>query len=875
MKLRLLIIAAFLLIVSSANAQYVKVLGIAEKSGTVTVSGIASSNKPSITFPLATITIYSPSGSGLLATIYSDASGTSKANPYSADSSGVYDFFIQPGVTFDVRIAPVGTGVPSPFTRSGYTAAGLPGQTTLACGGTADTALLTAANLLGGTLVIPKSITCATSTITISAPLDIQYGGLLRPITGQTATLTGPQNDGVWQKFTNANATQGTISFAGNTVQKNFQVAWWGANVAAAGAATSAALNAAGAAMPFGSTLHLTGAYQDAGWTIDHKAQLTIIGNDSLDGYIDPGWGPSLTYVGTNGGNHLTLNNCYGCTLRGFLLQGAVTDTVPGTTGAAKNLYVTMTPGGDPPISSQNVYQSLKIQPNNTRADYRAIDVDNASASNNEFHQFVNLKLFGGSQGFGLNTGTGLYIGHVNAKHLIISGTTFSGFAKAIHSNGGSFRAYSPTFNANSIIVIGAIADGGFILGADGENNTQIISGLQGVGTVTFELLYSRFDNMLGGQAVSGSTSNAPVIDSAVSKLIVEGCNFGGGGNFTSDFLKGDINNGSIRWMGNHVYNGNDSAFPMPDALLVAGLNTFAWWVDDTNGIRVGGSRVGSGVSRSWVSYDSVTSTNNIAKLISIQGDPVGASIPSNGGLFTCAQNSICLGAGEAEIAGLRTPTSPMLTIVGTPGATGWTIAIVALDANGNRTFLSYPVTTNTANATLSGSNKIVVTFPAVAGAASYDILRNSTVNNAFWGLAANQAASGTGVQTYNVVANFGGPYTYPLPTYNETASIIQRGSVATTVTATTATYSVKPSDSVLTCDATAGNYTVTLPAAATGNKGREYSFKRIDGSGNLPTISGGGTNIDGAATYTGLSAQWKHLTVKSNGGIWIIVANN
>lgn len=60
--------------------------------------------------------------------------------------------------------------------------------------------------------------------------------------------------------------------------------------------------------------------------------------------------------------------------------------------------------------------------------------------------------------------------------------------------------------------------------------------------------------------------------------------------------------------------------------------------------------------------------------------------------------------------------------------------------------------------------------------------------------------------------------------------------------------------------DATAGNVTITLPAASTvfsNNMGIQYAFKRIDNSGNTITIQRAGSDtIDGATTFT-LTSQW------------------
>lgn len=125
---RLLLTAVLMLLFATGlQAQYVKVLGVAERSGVAITSGINSTNKPSITYPGATITIYSPSGSGTVATLYSNSTGTPKANPYTASlTDATYDFFISPGASYDVTVSGTSGGVAiTPFTRSGYIASDL------------------------------------------------------------------------------------------------------------------------------------------------------------------------------------------------------------------------------------------------------------------------------------------------------------------------------------------------------------------------------------------------------------------------------------------------------------------------------------------------------------------------------------------------------------------------------------------------------------------------------------------------------------------------------------------------------------------------------------------------------------------------------
>jgi hypothetical protein len=89
-----------------------------------------------------------------------------------------------------------------------------------------------------------------------------------------------------------------------------------------------------------------------------------------------------------------------------------------------------------------------------------------------------------------------------------------------------------------------------------------------------------------------------------------------------------------------------------------------------------------------------------------------------------------------------------------------------------------------------------------------------------------------------------------------------------------TAAYTLTAFDSTVAADTTSGAYNVTLPDA-TACPGRAYTIKRITATANTPTVAcTGGQTIDGAATYA-LSAQWKFVSVVSNGANWLICGNN
>jgi hypothetical protein len=85
-----------------------------------------------------------------------------------------------------------------------------------------------------------------------------------------------------------------------------------------------------------------------------------------------------------------------------------------------------------------------------------------------------------------------------------------------------------------------------------------------------------------------------------------------------------------------------------------------------------------------------------------------------------------------------------------------------------------------------------------------------------------------------------------------------------------TGAYSVLSSDYTILADATTAAFTVTLPAA-TGNSGKMFNIKKIDGTANAVTISTGGGNIDGVSTRA-ISIQYETVTVQSDGTNYYII---
>jgi hypothetical protein len=87
-----------------------------------------------------------------------------------------------------------------------------------------------------------------------------------------------------------------------------------------------------------------------------------------------------------------------------------------------------------------------------------------------------------------------------------------------------------------------------------------------------------------------------------------------------------------------------------------------------------------------------------------------------------------------------------------------------------------------------------------------------------------------------------------------------------TATTNKTTNYTATSDDFSISCDATAGAVTITLPAAP--KTGEWKGLKKLDSSGNTCTYSGNGKNIEGAATLV-YSTQYQHAMVQYDGAQW------
>jgi ribosomal protein S4E len=103
------------------------------------------------------------------------------------------------------------------------------------------------------------------------------------------------------------------------------------------------------------------------------------------------------------------------------------------------------------------------------------------------------------------------------------------------------------------------------------------------------------------------------------------------------------------------------------------------------------------------------------------------------------------------------------------------------------------------------------------------------------------------------------------------TSTVDINGSFAAATVAKTGAYTAAIGDHVITCDASGGAFTVTLPAAS-GVAGRIYHIKKTDSSGNAVTVDGNSSEtIDDALTQV-INVQYDSMMIICTGSEWFIV---
>ncbi|WPQ62524.1 hypothetical protein SIO70_29620 [Chitinophaga sancti] len=103
-------------------------------------------------------------------------------------------------------------------------------------------------------------------------------------------------------------------------------------------------------------------------------------------------------------------------------------------------------------------------------------------------------------------------------------------------------------------------------------------------------------------------------------------------------------------------------------------------------------------------------------------------------------------------------------------------------------------------------------------------------------------------------------------------STLTVNGSVSMAIKPVTGTYTVTGSDNTILADASAGAFTITLPAPATTIVGRIYTIKKIGGDiDKAVTIMPGANSIEGGSSYV-IYNDWTFITVQTDGTDWYII---
>jgi len=198
MRKLLLALLLLLLYAVETTAQNGKVQGYAGRGGqTVTVGGVVSSSATPIqrSYPSCTVTVFD-SGTVNLATIFSNATGTTKANPFTAASDGLWFFYGPAGNHYDVQFS----GSFSTFTISDLISPLSGGMGT----GTVSSVAVS----------VPPFLSVSGSPITTAGTLAISLSGTALPVANGG---TGSTSQNFVDLTTNQSPIAGNKLFSGIT----------------------------------------------------------------------------------------------------------------------------------------------------------------------------------------------------------------------------------------------------------------------------------------------------------------------------------------------------------------------------------------------------------------------------------------------------------------------------------------------------------------------------------------------------------------------------------------------------------------------------------------------------------------------------------
>lgn len=571
-----------------------------------------------------------------------------------------------------------------------------------------------------------------------------------------------------------------------------------------------------------------------------------------------------IVWFGADGGTVIDLHRVRDSNFTGFSVWGRSSYSA---TAGADTVMLLEQIGAGSGISSNNIFREMYFIANNGRATVDMIHIGDATQQNNEFHKFYNCFFLGNpSYTYGVpSTGTLITLAHANVKRIVFTDCEWQYAAVGIHNIQGSFVSTGMGGGAVDVAYqIDNWTDPITINGDNFEGTRQLMVSVNGnSGAAPIKIINGRYNDIQGGTSAATSFID---FNLGAPLLKVEDNYFANAGSTRLlNVVRGGANGPKLVWHYNNV------AGTTRDSIL-------ANMVGFTNGIDYcdvqGCYRQSAGAVNGYGFDDSGNTSQQGLTAIG-----TGAAATNGYGYASGPINTLMLGQGAVKISQIGVVPAPTITITGSPtSSTNHLVFVIARNAQGEVSTKNWYGDTYLAvdPASFNGSNFATVSWTAVPDAADYQIYETQfSPYDAFYSRLIATVAAPTVTYTWNTAPANPFVATGTVTGINQSTLTTITG-LQTLVTATATTYTAKRSDTVITCNAAGGAYSITLlPASTGGLAGHVYTVKKIDSSGNLCTVGGGGSNIDGAATYTGLSAQWKFLNVVSNGSIWIITGSN
>jgi len=720
--------------------------------------------------------------------------------------------------------------------------------------------MLKAIGTTQATVLIPRTtgqFVLRNLTIPPNVTLDFPSSGGIRVATGQKVTILGRIISPPQQIFYNCRTTigEGEVSFGNNSSfdgrsnidspkfrspQVEYWVEWFGA-MGDDTTDDADALNAAFSALPDGMIMRMAGRFYIIKHTVtfQYKTQTTLEGNRGYTAVADNLTMPILVYTGEDGGVALKINNCEGCTFRGFGVYS--NNGANPSKGADIGVLITFDakPQGYPLISSHNIFEGIFQRPISNRPKWIAFDISNPGG-NNEQHTFRDC-VINGTSGVGSTNQTGVRMGHNQVKAIIFDRNTFSSLGTGIDGQ-GNFRAYNNIWsNVNVMYADHDLVETNLVEGDDTENVQFVWLAFPGTPGSQTSFINCRWQAI----TAAGTSPNTAPMQFAGGNYSISNSNFTHIKGYFGPYFVGTVNEASpavvfhdSSWFANSVQS-LAPGFALANTLVTNGRLTYSYGpaAKFDSGQLLQGATPGFTSARPIISM------------------PGPASTPFN--------DQIYFGSGSLAIDGLHPPAPFSVAAFGSAGTTVRRLAaLIAVDAAGRRTTRSVQPNGDQFviynwNSKLDDNNYIHFSWPAQSPAPDhFELWDLNNKDSDQWRLIAKIRPSGGPTESYDLKSEPTGTYARLDFYRNEAETLVFRNTVLYPIEATLPDNSATPSVAIGNDFVTHNTERIVITNLVNGTSGQEIRIRAgddnttIQNNSNIVTGTGKDIKLSNGAIY-------------------------